>query len=124
VVGLDGREVEAVDLRTRQRTCPHGHPWALLELAHTRHHALGDAAEQMARRELLAHGLDGRRGLIQVRRRKKQEREIDLGPAQRATAGLARRLRRGVPGRLRGRETSSDPARERPGFHSGTQCLA
>ena len=121
---LHGRGVEALDLRARQRTRPHGHRGALLELADTRDHSLGDAAEQVPGRELLADGLGGRLGLVQVRRGEEDEREVDLGPAQRATAGLARRLRGGVPGRLRGRQTGPDPAGERLGSIAGQSTSA
>ena len=116
---LHGRGVEALDLRARQRTRPDGHRGTLLELADTRDHSLGDAAEQVPGRELLADGLGGRLGLVQVRRGEEDEREVDLGPAQRATAGLARRLRGGIPGRLRGRQTGPDPAGKRLGLHHG-----
>src|SRR2546426_11788815 len=92
---------------------------APLELADTRDHSLGDAAEQVPGRELLAYGVGDRLGLVQVRRGEEDEREVDLGPAQRATAGLARRLRRGAPGRLRGRETGPYPARDCLGLHRG-----
>jgi hypothetical protein len=121
---LHGRDVEALDLRARQRTRPDGHRGAPLELAGTRNHSLGDAAEQVPGRELLAYGLGGRLGLDQVPGGEEDEREVDLGPAQRAAAGLARRLRRGLPGRLRGRQTGPDPARERLGLHRGPQCTS
>jgi hypothetical protein len=53
-----------------------------------------------------------------MRRREEQEREIDLDP--RVAASRTRRLRRGLPGRLRGRQTGPDPARKRLGLHRAT----
>src|SRR2546426_1202330 len=116
--------MEALDLGARQRTRPDGHPRAPLELAATRDHSLGDAAEQVPGRELLAYGLGGRRGLLQVRRRQEDEGEVDLGGAEPSTAGLAGRLRRGVPGRLRGRQTGPDPAGERLRLHRQPQSMS
>jgi len=116
--------VEALDLRAGQRTRPDGHRRTLLQLADTRDHSLDDATEQVPGRELLAHGLGGRLRLVQVRRREEEEREVDLGPAQRAPADRARRLRRGLPGRLRGRQTGTDPARERLSLHRATECTS
>jgi hypothetical protein len=99
---LHGRDVEALDLRARQRTRPNGHRGTLLELTDARDHSLGDAAEQVPRREFLAYGLGSRLGLDQVRGGEEDEREVDLAPAPHAAARLARCLCRGVPGRLRG----------------------
>jgi hypothetical protein len=112
VVRPRGRGVEALDLRARKHARPDGHRGILLELANARDHSFGDAAQQVLRRELLADGLGGRLSLGQVRRGEEREREVDTGPAQRA-ASLPRRLPGGVPRRLRGRQTGSDPARER-----------
>ena len=121
ILRLHGRGVEALDLRPRQRTRPDGHRRTLLELADTGDHSLGDAAEQVPRRELLTDGLGGRLHLVQMRRREEQEREVDRVPAAPAAASLARRLRRGLPGRLRGRQTSPDPTRKRLGLHLRNQ---
>jgi hypothetical protein len=98
ILRLHGRGVEALDLRPLKRTRPDSHRRTLLELADTGDHPLGDAAEQVPRRELLTDGLGGRLHLVQVRRREEQEREVDLDPAARATASRTRRLRRGLPG--------------------------
>jgi hypothetical protein len=111
--------VEALDLRARQHTCPNGHRRALLEFADTGDHSLGDAAEQVTGRELLADGLRSSLSLVQMRRREEKEREVDLDPAPRTATSLARRLRRALPGRLQGRQTGPDPARERLGLHRG-----
>jgi len=111
--------VEALDLRSGQRTRPDGHRRTLLELADTGEHSLGHAAEQVPRRELLTDGLGGRLHLAQVRRREEKEREVDLVPAAPAAASRTRRLRRGLPGRLRGRQTGPDPTRKRLGLHRG-----
>jgi hypothetical protein len=129
ILRLHGRGVEAVDLRSRKRTRPDGHRGTLLELADTGDHSLGDAAEQMPRRELLTDGLGGRLHLVQMRRREEQEREVDRDPAAPAAARRTRRLRRALPGRLRGRQTGPDPARKRLGLHPATSlrrggCLA
>jgi hypothetical protein len=72
----------------------------------------------MPGRELLADGLGSRLGLAQVPGGEEDERE-DLSPAQRAGTSLARRLRCGLPRRLRGRQAGPDPARERLGLHRG-----
>jgi hypothetical protein len=127
ILRLHGRGVEALDLRPRQRTRPDGQRRTLLELADAGDHSLGDAAEQVPRRELLMDGLGGRLDLVQMRRREEQEREIDLAP--RVAASRTRRLRRGLPGRLRGRQTGLDPTRKRLGLHCATsvrrgRCLA
>jgi hypothetical protein len=63
------------------RSRPDGHRGPSLQLADTRDHSLGDAAEQVPGRELLAYSLGGRLRLVQVRRREEDEREVDLGPA-------------------------------------------
>jgi hypothetical protein len=91
-----------------------------------RPHSLGDATEQVPGRELLAYGLGGRLRLVQVRRREEEELEVDPGPAQRASGrtGLPCRLRRSVPGRLRGRQTGTDPARKRLRRHRATECTS
>jgi hypothetical protein len=105
ILPLHRRNVEALDLRARQRTRPNGHSRALLEFADTGDHSLSDAAEQVTGRELLADGLRSSLSLVQMRWREEEEREVDLDPAPRTAASLARRLRRALPGRFQGRQT-------------------
>ena len=121
ILRLHGRGVEALDLRSRQRTRPDGHRRTMLELADTGDHSLGDAAEQVPRRELLTDGLGGRLHLVQMCRREEQEREVDRVLAAPAAARRTRRRRSGLPDRLRSRQTSPDPTRKRLGLHCAIQ---
>src|SRR5437763_136248 len=73
----------------------------------TRDLSRGRAAEQVPGREFLAYRL----GLLQVAPGEKDEREVDLGPAEYATAGLARRLgsRRASRSSASARRAGSEP---------------
>ena len=89
--------MERLHARTRQRARPERQTGAALELAPAADDALGHAAEQMRRAELLAHDGGGDVDLGEVSRRDEQVGELGLGAVERA-ANLADRLARRVLG--------------------------
>ena len=93
-VARERERVEDGDVRSRRERCgPYRGAGAVLDLAAAADHALGDAADQMARLELAQHAGDGCLGVVQVGGGQEEEREIDV-----AADGVGRLARSLTPG--------------------------
>jgi hypothetical protein len=123
LVCADRKAVERLDLGAGQRSRPDGGCGPALEFPSPRHDALGHAAQQVPRRELLLDRCDRLVAGREVVGRQEEERQVDRGAAGRRT-----RTARGLAGRLRRRgrdgQPRPDPARARPGAHGRSVRLA
>jgi hypothetical protein len=110
-LGLDRSEMKALDLGARERSRPDRRGRAVLELARTRHDALGNARQEVPRAEHLAHDLRRLLGLLEVSWGEEAKGEVDRGSVE-LGARLRSRLTGGVGSTGLGREARADPRHE------------